>query len=344
MAKPLKTALSEALAEFDALDSSSLRQDSPQFQEQLTSLIQKWLLLQTAINSNFSTNETLEDVSTSELKYIAVDYYIAQLYSKLTVPSKQHNLKKSILLYLSFLTRLRDYELLSKTDAEKLANIKENPFEIANLHASAMLRRDEKIANYKLERSLTEKLSLLDKLESNEQDYENIDEDTLRELYLEQVCLFRIKSFDNIRLVAQELEILEHIPDEPKLQEVKEDDERENRSKDPTEFTDKLEKLDNVNEYLSKDGKILKPFTILKREDLRKKVYGTGQYLPTMTVEDYLEQELANGGMVSSAQEPEESSDEDDYEKNDRDTYKARQWDDFTDTHRKGSGNTINRG
>lgn len=339
MAKPLKVAFAEALADFDGIENSSLLHNSPDFQLKLTSTIQQWLLFQRATQANFSSNESLEDLNTSELKYLSVDYYIAQLYGMLIEPSKENNLKKSVLLYMSFLKRLNDYSLLDKSETTKLNKIKETPFKIINFTGDAMSNREEKIKNYKLEKSLMEQLKLLEKLENNEQEYLNTDEDKIRDLYFDQLKLLTIRSFNNIRLLTQEIEILQFVP---KIKEIKED--RREKKKDATEFTDKLEDLSKQKEFLSKDGKILKPFTIMKREDLKKKVYGTGQYLPTMTVEDYLEQELANGGMVSSNPEPEESSDEDDYEKNDRDTYKAREWDEFTETHRKGSGNTINRG
>ncbi|KAH3666698.1 hypothetical protein WICMUC_005515 [Wickerhamomyces mucosus] len=332
---------------------SSLRKDSEEYQTQLSIVIQKWLDLKQIISqrSIFSNNESLEDLNTNEIKYLSVEFYLAQLYNYLSIPSKSNNLKKSILLNLQFLTNLNNYDLLTKNDLNKLEKLKESPFEIINLYQSSELRRDEKISNYKLEKSLNLKLIQLSKLEDNENDYQNTDEEFIRSLYFDQLKLFTLNSFNNIRLITQELELLSNIP-EPKIIPLSNDSRESssiNNSSDPTNFTDKLEIIPQNQPLLSKQGKILKPFTLLKRKDLQSKVFGTGQYLPTMTVEDYLEQELANGGMVSNSNQGEdqkESSDdeEDDYEKNDRETYKKREWDEFTDNNRKGSGNTMNLG
>lgn len=339
--KPLKTVYNECVCGFTQLGDSTQRQDSDEYQGKLKELTQKFLNLKETVGriGLFSDNESIEDVNTGEIQLLSVEYYLAQLYAQNIAPSKIHNLKKSILLYLQYLRSLSNYDLLTKDEVDKLDKLREDPFEIKNLSDTAMLRRDEKIAAYKLEKTLTTKIEYLSKLESDENEYNNADEEEIRQLYIDQLKLFTLKTFNNIRFITQELEILQNIP-EPKIEPIEDKEE----TKDPTGYTEKLETVDKA--FLSKEGKILKPFTIVKRDDLKKKVFGTGQYLPTMTVEDFLEQELANGGMVTGGGNdgPEESSDEDDFDKNDRDTYKAREWDDFTESHAKGSGNTMNRG
>lgn len=341
--KPLKVVFRDCVRGFTQLGDSTLRQDSDDYQNKLNDLILAFLNLKDTVQrvGLLSDNEGLEEVNTSEIQILGVEYYLAQLYAQHTSPSKVNNLKKSILLYLQFLKNLSNYDLLTKDETDKLDKLRENPFEIKNLSETAMLRRDEKIAAFKLEKSLTSKIEYLSKLESDENEYNNADEDEIRQLYVQQLKLFTLKTLNNIRFITQELEILQNIP-EQKIEPITEEEER--KEANPTGYTEKLESLDKS--FLSKEGKILKPFTIVKRDDLKKKVFGTGQYLPTMTVEDFLEEELANGGMVTGGGNdgPEESSDEDDYEKVDRDTYKARQWDEFTESHAKGSGNTINRG
>ncbi|CCH44094.1 Immunoglobulin-binding protein 1 [Wickerhamomyces ciferrii] len=343
--KPVKTVFNEAIKAFNDLENSTTRHDSDEFKLQLKEVTQNWLDLKGIVHrlSLFSINESLEDLATSDIKYLGIEYYLAQLYSQNSEPSKINNLKKSILLYLQFLKNLNNYELLEKSNVDKYEKLKNDPFEIKTLHDSAMIRRDEKIANFKLEKILNNKLEYLNKLESNELEFQNTDEDEIRSLYFDQLKFFTLKTFDNIRFITQELEILQTIPERPKIEQL-EDDDREETKKNTSGYTENLESLNQS--ILSEKGKILKPFTLMKRQDLNNKVYGTGQYLPTMTVEDFLEQELANGGMVTGGGNDgdEESSDEDDLEKNDLETYKARQWDEFTESHAKGSGNTINRG
>ncbi len=99
---------------------------------------------------------------------------------------------------------------------------------------------------------------------------------------------------------------------------------------------------------LSKDGKPLKPFTLLdNRQRLRDGVFRPDHSLPTMTIDEYLAEERRRGGMVDGGGEQSGRSaeiDEDNLVKADAETMKAREWDEFTEANPKGSGNTINRG
>ena len=99
---------------------------------------------------------------------------------------------------------------------------------------------------------------------------------------------------------------------------------------------------------LNKDGKPLRPFTLLNhRQRLRDGVFRPDHSLPTMTIDEYLAEEKKRGGMIEGEREhsgrPAEP-DEDDMQKADAETMKAREWDEFTEANPKGSGNTINRG
>jgi immunoglobulin-binding protein 1 len=99
---------------------------------------------------------------------------------------------------------------------------------------------------------------------------------------------------------------------------------------------------------LSKEGKPLRPFTLLdKRTELRQGVFRPDHRLPTMSIDEYLEEEKKRGGIIegggaASGIRPE--PEEDNIEKADEETLKARAWDDFTEDNPKGSGNTMNMG
>lgn len=344
--RTLKQLYRDAVEDYSSIAELTVRHDSEEYQARVGKAIDEFVELKATITGRgiFSTNESFEDINTSEIKYLVVDYHLANLYQEFQGQSRVQNLKKSIICYLHFLTNLANYGLLERSEEAKVELLKKEPFTLQSLHVDAQLRRDEKIANYRLEKQLAVKLEQLDKLESNEDDYNNADEELIRDLSTSELKLFTIRSFDTIRVLQQELEIVMNAP-ELKLQEIEDDDPRQ-RKNDPTKFTDKLEYVNK--DVLSKDGKILRPFTLMKRSDLQRNVYGTGQYLPTMTVEELLEQELANGGMVNGSGGNDgaygSDQDEDDMEKADEETYKKRQWDDFTESHAKGSGNTINRG
>lgn len=74
------------------------------------------------------------------------------------------------------------------------------------------------------------------------------------------------------------------------------------------------------------------------RQERTKAVFGSSHNPPTMTIDEYLEYEKATGGIIegggeASGREP--TPDEDNYEKGDEETYKARRWDDYTEEHQK---------
>ena len=99
---------------------------------------------------------------------------------------------------------------------------------------------------------------------------------------------------------------------------------------------------------MTKEGKPLQPFTLLgTRQDIASGVFRPGHNLPTMSIDEYLDEEKRRGGIIEGGGEasgriPE--PDEDNIEKADQETMKARAWDDFTESNARGSGNTINRG
>ncbi len=157
-------------------------------------------------------------------------------------------------------------------------------------------------------------------------------------------------------MIAKELQILALMPlTSPATLENAAADYRQRPSGDHENYSDRvdppLSQLLNggkAGPILSKDGKPLKPFTLLdSRQRLRDGVFQPDHSLPTMTIDEYLEEEKRRGGMIEGGGEqsgrPAEP-DEENYEKADIETMKAREWDKFTEANPKGSGNTLNRG
>lgn len=130
----------------------------------------------------------------------------------------------------------------------------------------------------------------------------------------------------------------------------------ESRQRNPVDKSGYSERLDppvaqllsggKLGPLLSKDGKPLQPFTLTdRRTQLRQGVFRPGHNLPTMTIEEYLEEERKRGGIIEGGNnQPPPEIDEDDMEKADEETMKARAWDEFKEEHPRGSGNTLNRG
>ncbi len=157
-------------------------------------------------------------------------------------------------------------------------------------------------------------------------------------------------------MIAQELKILALMPPTPPAApETQAADYRERLSYRQDKYSERvdppLSQLLNggrAGPILSKDGRPLKPFTLLdSRQRLRDGVFRPDHSLPTMTIDEYLEEEKRRGGMIEGGGDQSGKSaepDEDNYEKADVETMKAREWDEFTEANAKGSGNTLNHG
>lgn len=114
--------------------------------------------------------------------------------------------------------------------------------------------------------------------------------------------------------------------------------------RDREEYSDRLDSRAllssaNAGPILSSSGKPLRPFTMLdSRQTLQQGVFKSGHNLPTMTIDEYLEEERARGGIIEGGGEasgiiPE--PEEDNYEKADEAIMKAREWDEFVESNPK---------
>lgn len=91
----------------------------------------------------------------------------------------------------------------------------------------------------------------------------------------------------------------------------------------------------------------MQPFTLLdRRTQLQQGVFRSGHNLPTMSIDEYLEEEKRRGNVIQGGEQSgiQPEIDEDDMDKADEETMKARAWDEFTEANPRGSGNTLNRG
>ena len=153
-------------------------------------------------------------------------------------------------------------------------------------------------------------------------------------------------------MIAQELKILALMPPTPPTGPPLLD-QRDGRSRNDDGYSERLDPSHLLNNptggpLLNEEGKPLKPFRLLNsRQRLRDGVFKPDHSLPTMTIDEYLAEEKRRGGMIDGggAQSgvPAEA-DEDDLNKADQETMKARNWDEFKEQNPKGSGNTLNRG
>ena len=182
------------------------------------------------------------------------------------------------------------------------------------------------------------------------------DDAALREIVLAEIQLCVHHTFHSLDIIGQELKILALMPNTlTPRPEDRAADERQRNGQAGNDYSERLDlslsRLSNKSKagpILDKDGKPLKPFTLLdSRQTIRDGVFRPDHSLPTMTIDEYLAEEKRRGGIIEGGGEqsgrPAEP-DEDNLEKADLETMKAREWDEFTEANPKGSGNTLNRG
>lgn len=217
-----------------------------------------------------------------------------------------------------------------------------------------------------------------------EDDSYNSDDDessVSRPLFLNLLLLYYLKSHAELSSIEMELEVLRHgiaMSDLPsaapssasRLRGAERD--RDGDEADGTWKLDRLALADSTGPLLDPSGRILRPFTILPsttsslsssglstRLRLQDEVFRESHRLPTMTIDEFLDQEQERGNIlqgggprttqeVEDAREVERGGKEDDTERGrqieEDGLAKIRDWDEYTDTHRKGEGNMHNRG
>ena len=325
--------------------------NTPSFQESLLATIdlyEQCLLIASRI-SLFSPNEVLEDISTVDLQYLLLDYRLADLILRVNGGERKAQLHKAQRSYEGFLRRLEDYDILSKPDAALLEQYQDAPTTFSTASsADPATKRETKIRRFKEEKAMKQKLEHMRSTPSVLQN----DDAMYRDLQLTEINYCTHQSFQSLESIALELHILSLAPPTPPpdSQVQKPSDVRE-RTRPGDGYSERLDGALSGGlrgPILSKDGKPLRPFTLTsKRQEVAKGVFRPDHSLPTMSIDEYLEEEKRRGGMIEGGGEQSGIKpvvDEDDYELADRETIKAREWDEYTEANPKGSGNTINRG
>jgi hypothetical protein len=332
---------------------SSFDSNSASFQDNLITTIQ---LYEECVKiadqiSLFSPNESLEDISTTDLRYLLLDYRIAELILRINGhEQRKTNLQRAQRHYERYLKRLDNYDLLTKDDQRLLEAYRESPttFSTAST-ADVAARRETKIKRFKEEKGLKQKLEYLAQNPRLVQE----DDAKARELHLTSLAYYTHQTFAALESIAQELHILSMAPPIPPP------DQREQNSADDRargrfaeSYSERLDGRAHLSAglkgpLLDSSGKPLRPFTLLAKDEMRAGVFRPDHSLPTMTIDEYLEEERRRGGMIEGGgpqSQLQKQVDEDDMDLADRETMKAREWDEYVEANPKGSGNTLNRG
>lgn len=337
-------------------DLDALRSTSAEYQDSLRAAIAKYEECETLTSqlSLFSPNETLDDLSTTTLRYLSPPFHLGTLYPRVTTGLRTSHLRNAQSSYTRYLSSLDDYNLLPPTDRkfyERFLSDRDAFTLLATSDPAA--RRETKIVRYQQEKALKQKLDLL---AANPLAAQN-DETTVRELRLTEIALHTHETFQSLDMISQELKILSLAPPAPPDTQSSGASDTRQPSRPRDGYSERLDASlpsllrngnGNTGPILSKSGRPLQPFTLLhSRQRLRDGVFRPGHNLPTMSIDEYLAEERKRGGIIDGGGEadpPGREVDEDDIQAADAATMKAREWDEFVEANPKGSGNTLNRG
>uniref|UniRef100_A0A8B9RXT3 IGBP1 protein n=1 Tax=Accipiter nisus TaxID=211598 RepID=A0A8B9RXT3_9AVES len=286
----------------------------------------------------FSENEELEEIASADLKYLLLPALLGALTLKQVDLSRRlEHLESARAHFWRFLKLCRSYRLGSfhlppataSPPAEEDAG-SPSPGGPAATQPSLVAMassRQAKIERYKQKKELENRLASMRTFVESGQ----ADEDQIREFYILQIQKWINTSLEEIESIDQEMVILRS----------------RGTAKQPSAPPHGTSRQVRAP---------LKPF-ILTRDAAQAKVFGAGYPgLPTMTVDDWYEQRRRQGVVSGQSapqrtpagitdeelqkQQQEKKEEEDDEEA----LQKARNWDDWKDTHPRGYGNRQNVG
>ncbi|XP_059680473.1 immunoglobulin-binding protein 1 [Gavia stellata] len=276
----------------------------------------------------FSENEELEEIASADLKYLLLPALLGALTLKQVDLSRRlEHLESARAHFWRFLKLCRSYGLgsfhlppASPPGEEDAGSPSPGGPAAAQPSLVAMASsRQAKIERYKQKKELENRLASMRTFVESGQ----ADEDQIREFSILQIQKWINTSLEEIESIDQEMVIL--------------------RSRGT------VKQSSASSHSTSRQVRApLKPF-ILTRDAAQAKVFGAGYPgLPTMTVDDWYEQRRRQGVVSGQSltdeelqkQQQEKKEEEDDEEA----LQKARNWDDWKDTHPRGYGNRQNVG
>ncbi|XP_014287729.1 immunoglobulin-binding protein 1b [Halyomorpha halys] len=296
----------------------------------------------TSMGGIFSSNESVDEVATENLRLFLLPALLGTLALKLTVRSRIEVVETSDIYFRDFLQRCNDYGISNvdipppvsfECEEENKAVNKRPMFDIVG----AARTRATKIQRFKEEKALEEELSTLSKLLKSD----TVDEEVKRDYYLKLIKSFVSKAEEELDCLQTEKKILAHM-----------------------KSVAKEDSLSNSEEGKKRRAPAPKPLmpVIITRDEVQKAVFGAGYpSLPTMTVQEFYDKRVQEGIFpahrdlqqemrvlketdTSTKEEKEQEQMEKLVEQDDPDEIaRQRAMDDFKDENKRGWGNRYNR-
>ncbi|CAH8586283.1 unnamed protein product [Dicrocoelium dendriticum] len=322
----LPSIFSEALKKHDEVTNFIGSHSSPKFEsivKEACKLCERCISMVNDLEL-FSKNETMDDLTSTEIRYLVLPsvygYFLSQRND-----DRLNNIRIAIYLYKEFFQLCASYDVYKQ---------KSGALSTDTDLTSAMASRTAKIQRYKERKVLEERLASL----ADSVDQPHVDEDVKREYNLLFVRHWASLAEDQLQTLVQEERLLSVGPEQ--LEETR-------KSPPPSS---------------------LRPF-ILTRSAMQAAVFGAGYpSVPTMTVDAFYDYQIRRGFLpppertnrsgnlspsvvridpseaeLAAAEEKAARADEQEDADDPSQLAKARNWDEFKDEHRRGSGNRINR-
>jgi len=299
-----------------------------------------------SISSLFSSNESVDEVATNDLKYFLLPALLGELTQKLSVTDRTEVVDTADIYFRDFLQRCKDYGI---TDVEvpmpALETEEQAPVVAAHsLTPAESLKKAAQSRASKIQQ-FNEQKALQAELKAMRQHLNSsVDDELKRKYYMTLIKCHINDSFGELDSLQSEKEILKYMANI-----------RPGGSLSASNSQEKLPK--------GPKPKPLKPI-ILTKDEVQKKVFGLGYpSVPTMTVKEFYDQCVKDGVFpdadtvkarslqdLASQQNAEAIADQEAaalerlVEEDDDETLaRARAVDEYKDTHRRGWGNRYNR-
>ena len=321
-----------------------------------------------AARSLFSSNESVDDISSRSLSLLTLEHYLAMAYCSLPVPpdqiaNRQKHIQSACDLWVSFLHRLEQLELLSDDDQEQYKTL----MEISDRENSATTlpppaNRDAKIARFRVKQEAEQERQRLQSLlqrrgrlgVSADDEMDGHDEDSLeRTVALTTVQIAKSEALEEWSSALRELPMIAMM--------VKAQEDRQGRDRYHGKSTDAREreppsasaptgplKLTHITQN-GMTGELH-----IRKEEIQSQVFRPGWNQPTMSLEELGDREVAAAMERDEKQKVAEAGNklkprryeqlikdemEDDADLVDASAALDRQWDEFKDQNPRGSGN-----
>ncbi|KAF9941485.1 hypothetical protein BGZ65_003060 [Modicella reniformis] len=321
------------------LQKSTLASNSDEFQSKVNESIKGFEHSKDMVRqlSLFSENEFLEDISTKDLRFLLTEYYLGELLLKRVSQDRLSELITS---------KCETHDVLMAQDKKYQEQL------TTDAPRDAAARRGEKIARFKREKEMRTRIEEFHKeLGTTSSGYEGELSPELEDKYRDFVLLYLqyaiFQTMEQLVGIQQEIPMLKEMQ-ERKATEGSSDSRTSNRPKDDERDgrVDDSRVWNATGPLMDSKGRPMRPFVITnQRTEMMQGVFRPGHNLPTMTIDEYLQQEMERGNVLSGGtEEPKKREiDDNDEEALSAETIRARNWDDFKDDNPKGWGNRGGR-